>query len=151
MKKIRQREPKVDKRWIPVKRGRTYCSPACGGGCTIDAYNKALSVSGYWMKVLGGNWRTRVYENLGWHWCLYWEHDGFFISLYCDGEKWWTMAGPSIGIGTPGIYDTNLHPNPWAAIEATIKALNRHRLDLLKQAEAISLVTLAHKASRTKA
>lgn len=57
--------------WKPVLRGEIYCSPACGSDCTRLAFDKAnaeaMAVSAR-LKTHG--WRIRVWENMGWHWCL---------------------------------------------------------------------------------
>lgn len=53
--------------WKPVRRGPIYCAPACGGGCTWYAYQKALRDGAALTKQLGKGWETRVWENLGWH------------------------------------------------------------------------------------
>ena len=62
-----------DNRWTPVRRGKVYCSPACGGGCTHQSYLKAQAQAQEMLDQLGpptkdGNaWEKRVHENLGWY------------------------------------------------------------------------------------
>lgn len=55
-------------RWTPILRGDTYCSPACGGGCTKSAHDKALADAAALAERLGAGWTPHVWENLGWHW-----------------------------------------------------------------------------------
>jgi hypothetical protein len=53
--------------WKPQRRGNIYCAPACGGGCTWAAYQAAQSNARKLAKRMGKGWKTRVHENLGWH------------------------------------------------------------------------------------
>jgi hypothetical protein len=56
--------------WKAIRRGSIYCSPACGGGCTYAAYQKACRDAAALAKRMGNGWTPRVHENLGWHWCV---------------------------------------------------------------------------------
>ncbi len=60
----------MSKEWTPVRSGRIYCSPACGGRCTFAAFTAAHREADKLVKVLGRGWTSRVWENLGWHWEL---------------------------------------------------------------------------------
>ena len=51
----------------PVQVGNTYCSPACGHGCKLSQYRKAVCGAAALQKKLKGNWEGRVFEKLGWH------------------------------------------------------------------------------------
>lgn len=55
-------------RWKPVRRGRIYCSPACGGDCTLAVFRAATAAAEKLAVKLGEGWEPRVWENLGWHW-----------------------------------------------------------------------------------
>jgi hypothetical protein len=57
-----------ERNWVPVRRGDTYCSPACGGRCTWTEYLKAKYKAEELVKELGPGWKERVHENLGWYW-----------------------------------------------------------------------------------
>ncbi len=46
-----------------------YCSPACGGGCTRAAFERAKEDAAKLCARLGPGWTPHVWENLGWHWC----------------------------------------------------------------------------------
>lgn len=62
----------TDDRWTPVRRGSIYCSPACGGSCTLAAYQKACTDAVELVASIGGvGWKTNVWENLGWHWSVF--------------------------------------------------------------------------------
>lgn len=54
--------------WSPTRKGAAYCSPACGAGCTWDAYLKAHDGAQKLADKLGPDWEPHVWENLGWHW-----------------------------------------------------------------------------------
>lgn len=51
----------------PVLKGKTYCAPWCGRGCTKAEYNRALAGATALARRLGAGWKPRVWENLGWH------------------------------------------------------------------------------------
>lgn len=53
--------------WKAIRRGKQYCAPACGGGCTFEAYQKAKESAKRLASQLGPGWTYRVFENLGWH------------------------------------------------------------------------------------
>ena len=53
--------------WDPVRRGATYCAPACGRGCTHAEYMRANRSASALCASLGGGWKPHVWENLGWH------------------------------------------------------------------------------------
>ena len=55
--------------WTPVHSGPIYCSPACGGKCTWNAYMKAYVESEQLATELGPRWMNGCHENLGWHVC----------------------------------------------------------------------------------
>lgn len=55
------------RRGIDTVRGvETYCSPACGGNCTLKAYHDATSAAKKLAARLGAGWKPRVWENMGW-------------------------------------------------------------------------------------
>ena len=56
--------------WKPILRGKIYCSPRCGMGCTTRMYRLAVKRSQALAKRLGKGWKTEVWENLGWHYCV---------------------------------------------------------------------------------
>ena len=49
------------------RRGDIYCAPWCGGGCTWAEHEAARERAEALAKRLGPGWKTRVWENLGWH------------------------------------------------------------------------------------
>jgi hypothetical protein len=57
----------VELSWEPVRRGEVYCSPACGCGCTWEAYQEILQKAENLAKRMGKGWTPRVWENMGWY------------------------------------------------------------------------------------
>ncbi len=53
--------------WKPVRKGRVFCAPACGSGCTREAYLKAKAAARKLCATLGPGWKPSVSENMGWH------------------------------------------------------------------------------------
>jgi hypothetical protein len=54
-------------RWTPKLEGAIYCSPACGGCCKKEDFDRASERAHAVAKMLGAGWVPRVWENLGWH------------------------------------------------------------------------------------
>lgn len=97
--------------WTPVRRGNAYCSPACGGRCTYSAYTHAHERAGQLVDTLGLGWSPRVWENLGWHWSVYYrpktdtttgltitpltDQAGFFLSAHHPYGSF-TTHGPDV-------------------------------------------------------
>jgi len=52
--------------WNPIRKGRIYCSPACGNNCTYAQYNKVKKQAAALCTVLGPAWKPIVEENLHW-------------------------------------------------------------------------------------
>lgn len=48
------------------RKGKVYCSPWCGIGCTRAAFERATREANELCALLGDGWRPRVWENLGW-------------------------------------------------------------------------------------
>lgn len=53
--------------WTPVRKGKIYCSPACGAECTYSDFVKMTNQAKKMCEQLGENWTPKVTENLGWH------------------------------------------------------------------------------------
>jgi hypothetical protein len=53
--------------WTPVRKGESYCSPACGFQCTHKNYLAAIKKGTALAKKLGEGWTFEVWENMGWH------------------------------------------------------------------------------------
>ena len=58
--------------WEAKRRGAIFCSPACGRGCKESEFIAATVAADRLLRALKGKgWKTRVYENLGWHYSVY--------------------------------------------------------------------------------
>jgi hypothetical protein len=66
----------------PERKGKLYCSPWCGMGCTFAAFEKATDAADALAKQLGEGWEPHVWENMGWH---YRADRGEMLSLYTHG------------------------------------------------------------------
>lgn len=53
--------------WKAVKKGKIFCSPGCGRGCTWEEYQIAWEKGKALAERLGFSWTAVVHENLGWH------------------------------------------------------------------------------------
>ena len=56
--------------WKPRRRGKFYCSPACGGKCLHRDFVRAKRLAEIAVAPLGDAWKAEVWENLGWHWSV---------------------------------------------------------------------------------
>jgi len=69
MKTTTKRTLKRTLSWKPHRYvwGDIYCSPACGYGCTREAFEQAQEGARLLVEELGPGFKPRVWENLGWH------------------------------------------------------------------------------------
>ena len=87
------------KLWIPVLDGKIYCSPACGRGCTLDEYDRAVADAGKLVSLLRGNgWKAVIHENLGWHY----KATSGPIAVFCEHRMgktaYWCMIAQSVDL-----------------------------------------------------
>lgn len=79
--------------WKAKLNGKTYCAPACGGGCTKVAYDKAVrDADALVARMRGTGWRPFVFENLGWHYRAISGPVQVYPSSNGDG-RFWVMIG----------------------------------------------------------
>ena len=85
--------------WTPVLKGKCYCSPACGNGCTLKehlvAHAIGKTVLGMLKKKKG--WKIRVWENLGWHVQLQKGGMNLHIHDYGNGLEFHTLLSRERG------------------------------------------------------
>lgn len=62
-----KKKDETEPRWTPIRRGATYCSPACGCKCTYAAYLLARRRALRLARRLGPGFVAHVWENAGWH------------------------------------------------------------------------------------
>ena len=125
-------------RWKPVKRGKTYCSPACGMGCTEAAHCKAVNESKALAKRMGKGWRPKVWENLGWHYVVQkGKPDGIFGNGHIEitppsvpGDIYtaWIQTHPQFIVS---------HKDPKIALSKAIKELDRHIAHMMKSRKLV--------------
>ena len=70
----------------PVRRGKTYCSAWCGGGCTWLEYQAAKRRAERLAKRLGPTWQPGVWENLGWYASASLGFDGSRVNVDARGN-----------------------------------------------------------------
>jgi hypothetical protein len=85
--------------WTPVREGRTYCSPACGGDCTWLAYKNADFIAAGMVMALGEGWDPQVHENLGWHASAVKYRQGGCITVTAHGKRYTAYVGEHRGAG----------------------------------------------------
>jgi len=77
--------------WIPKRKGAYYCSSACGGRCTWEAYQQAKTEARKAIKILGAGWKARVFENMGWHWTVtrgpISVYNGYWVMISEDPQR----------------------------------------------------------------
>jgi hypothetical protein len=78
--------------WTPRRRGKIYCSSACGGDCKWAAHVKAKLRAKALAKSLGAQWKPRVWENLGWHYSV--SCGDVVVHPYSFGGYWAAVNGP---------------------------------------------------------
>lgn len=91
--------------WIPVRRGQFYCSSACGGKCTWQAYQKAIKDAKACVKLMKSEgWNTIIWENLGWHWKI----QKGAMSIYKEGKTYSSLMDDRIpGLGGALLWTLN--------------------------------------------
>jgi hypothetical protein len=118
--------------WTPRRRGNTYCSSACGHGCTWDefqdAHRKAKELC---ERLKGSGWKPLVFENMGWHW----RAVSASIVVYPAHEegKFWCMIDNRIPpVGGAGLW-TGKHrefKDPNRAVREAMKVVGETMLRL---------------------
>lgn len=97
-------------RWKPVRRGAIYCSPACGGGCTYEAYLQATIAAHKLALQCGTGFTPRVWENLGWHYAANSKSNQIKVHPYGGGIRGYTVffGSPDSPGGKYAIQDKSL-------------------------------------------
>jgi hypothetical protein len=125
--------------WVARRRGRIYCAPACGRGCTFAEYKEALKRSRAVASRLGPGWKPVVHENMGWHY--YVSSPGGFISVFENAHinerksTYWVLANTTgdAGSGDPGFSPGKNYPTPMRAVQA-VRVLMRKEMIALQKA-----------------
>lgn len=115
--------------WTPKRRGRLYCAPACGRGCTRAEFlraNREAKESLARIKReepgVAVGLKIRVWENMGWFWQLRGSDFVLHPDLGLDGPKgtFWILASPGGNGGRPQ-WNTNLHGTPVKLLRSVLK------------------------------
>jgi hypothetical protein len=115
--------------WKPIRRGNKYCAPACGRGCTFKEYTLARSRAARLAKRLGSGWTTRVWENLGWHYCVI-DRLGY-LKIYPTHGRLRDLYTAFLGEGTGGRWVESAETPEGATAKVILKA--RGKLNEWKQ------------------
>lgn len=114
--------------WKPVRRGATYCSLACGYGCTHAAFLEAHEEAKKTIATLKTKgWKAKVWENIGWHWALTNTICGISLhaNRYNPDKKWhFSTLASSVTGSSHGDMDINFvqgETDPNRAIAKQIK------------------------------
>jgi hypothetical protein len=118
--------------WVPKKHGPIYCSPACGGGCTMAAYKQAKDNAMRLAKRLGKGWKSWVWENLGWHYAAACGESRVHLSMY--GGFWASVYA--------GRQFTAMAATPQAALKMAILACDKFLAKAQRERAAIGRVGL---------
>jgi len=76
--------------WKAIRRGKIYCAPACGAGCTWAAFELANRRAAALVRKLSKGdleWEPRVWENMGWHFSARSLCKRFDVSEHRHGNK----------------------------------------------------------------
>jgi len=123
----------VQQLWLPVRNGMIYCSPACGGHCTLAAWELAWSRGRALAARLGVGWNAVVWENLGWHFKAVDRTGLLKVHLQESGDGWTAFLGHGDGGNWTGEGKT-----PGTAVKAVRKAARTALQTLSKLLEATS-------------
>lgn len=122
--------------WTPVRRGKIFCSPACGADCTYEAYQKAKHDAQLVAQLLGPKWKPVVSENCKWFWSVQLDSGlGLVMSISPTEHKgritFSAMMGSIAGSGDYAFHSTRHFRNPLQAARLQMKLLREyvHRRD----------------------
>jgi len=108
--------------WDPVRRGKIYCSPACGHDCTHRDYLAAVRGAERLARRLGPGWKAEVWENLGWHYRAIVKVRGGRLEVYAKSfGSYSASVGREMGSGK----------TPRAAIEATLRRMEDEAREMM--------------------
>lgn len=103
--------------WKPARRGHIYCSPACGGNCTMGEYKSALKSAEALAKKCGPPFKARVWENLGWHYdAVASLPSGDQVTVTAFANGFWARIN--------GLHGSDVMRNPQLALMSALKDLD---------------------------
>lgn len=110
--------------WTPVRKGKIYCSPACGAGCTHAQFMDATRNAKAMAKLLPG-WEATVHENMGWFYSLTRKITNEESKIYTGADGFWC----SLHLGRQFIGEG---PTPKAALDKAMQEARKLR-DIITQ------------------
>lgn len=137
--KTKPRSPKCDL-WKPVRSGETYCSPACGYGCTYESYLEAHIKAERLARQCGPNWEPYIWENLGWHYSAHSKNNLVKVHPYSGGAKGYTVffGWPDGPGGDFTAHGTGLKTTIRSGLE-TARETAKKANDLVRELETVCL------------
>ena len=116
--------------WKPQKRGRMYCSPGCGRGCTWAEYKAAEKRAQAMCRRLGKGWKSQVFENMGWHVKVISPCKRIAVA-YTMAYSRYSRFHASIGKpGGPGFLWDACDTTPEGAVKEAVRVAKKHVRDL---------------------
>jgi hypothetical protein len=113
--------------WTPVRKGDKYCAPACGAGCTFEAYRTAQIKAKELAERLGPDWVPHVWENMNWYYCAK-SHNGFMkVHPLINGGYHAFLGKDTAG----GRWVSDGHEDPMDAVKEAIKMAKDEALETL--------------------
>lgn len=122
--------------WKPVRQGRIYCAPACGGRCTWAEYQLACAAARSLVSLLGPGWKSHVHENLGWHFEALYQSGGLSVcpvSRTASKQTWFAFLGESVG-------ESRWTGTGETPKKAVVEAINHARAELYGIQKLVALV-----------
>jgi hypothetical protein len=132
--------------WKAKRVGDIYCAPACGAKCThaefLAAHAAADALIAKCKAAVGGRWKKRVHENLGWHYSV--SLLGGNITVHQYGDRYSVMAFG--GCSPSQVYVKDFSKSLKKLVIAQLKAV-KHEADrwntyLADNMKALKLTTL---------
>lgn len=122
--------------WKPVLSGRVYCSPACGFGCSLRQYEERHRQGAELAAKLGRGWKARIWENMGWHYCVSLTGRDYTITVYGPSDvRDWHWADMRVD----GEQFTADQPTAFGAVAAVVAAFRSRAAIFASAAEQINL------------
>ena len=91
---------------LPVRKGKVYCAPWCGAGCTWEAYEEATKESKALAKKLSRHFGVPflpvVWENMGWYYKATCGPPEFHLKVYAQRTHTATRYSTLLGVGAGG-------------------------------------------------
>lgn len=83
-------------------------------------------------KRMGGRWQERIWENLGWHYCIELSAGDWWFTIGAPGAcaEYWCMASTLRSAGSPGWYDDRTFDTPEQAFLATLAIFNKKAMTI---------------------